>query len=155
MDSKVPGIEPIEVAIDVDAPPADCYERFTAGFGEWWPTLTHSLSRHADTRCALEAREGGRLFETAPDGTEHVWGSITTIVPGERLRFSWHPGREADSAQWVEVSFERTGRGSRVTLTHGGWETLGEIAPILRREYVPGWQQVFGELFGAYARRRH
>ena len=82
-------------------------------------------------------------------------GGATTALPGERLRFSWHPGREADSAQWVEVSFERMGRGSRVTLTHGGWETLGEIAPILRREYVPGWQQVFGELFGAYARRRH
>jgi hypothetical protein len=47
------------------------------------------------------------------------------------------------------------GQGSRVILTHGGWEALGEIASVLRREYVPGWQHVFGDLFGGYARRRH
>ena len=155
MDTPAPGAEPIEIAIDVGALPALCYERFTEGFGEWWPTLTHSLSRHADTRCALEARAGGRVFETAPDGTLHVWGRVTRVVPGESLRFSWHPGREAESAQWVDVSFKAAGPGSRVTLIHGGWEALGEIAPILRREYDHGWQHVFGELFGAYVRRRH
>jgi uncharacterized protein YndB with AHSA1/START domain len=155
MESRLPDIEPIEITIEVDVAPAACYERFTAGFGEWWPALTHSLSRDEQTRCALEAHEGGRLFEMAPDGTVHVWGVITAAVPGERLGFSWHPGREAESAQWVDVSFEPAGQGSRVTLTHGGWEALGEIAPVLRREYVQGWQQVFGGLFRAYARRRH
>jgi uncharacterized protein YndB with AHSA1/START domain len=155
MEAPAPDIEPIEIAIEVEALPAVCYERFTQGFGEWWPTLTHSLSRHADTRCALEAREGGRLFETVPDGTEHVWGMVTAVIPGERLRFTWHPGRDVESAQWVEVSFEPAGPGSRVKLVHGGWEALGEIAPILRREYAHGWQHVFAELFGAYARRRH
>jgi hypothetical protein len=153
--TSVPGAEPIEISIDVDALPTVCFERFTEGFGQWWPTLTHSLSRHADTRCALEAREGGRLFETAPDGTLHLWGTVTRIIPGKSLRFSWHPGREAESAQWVDVSFEAAGPGSRVVLVHGGWEALGEIAPILRREYAHGWQHVFGELFGSYARRRH
>jgi uncharacterized protein YndB with AHSA1/START domain len=155
MQSPADGIEPIEIVIEVDTLPVACFELFTAGFGEWWPVLTHSLSRDQATRCALEAHAGGRLFETAPDGTEHLWGTITAVVPGERLTFSWHPGREAESAQWVDVSFEPAGQGSRVTLTHGGWERLGEIAPILRREYLPGWQHVFAELFGGYARRRH
>ena len=73
--------------------------------------------------------------------------------PGRRLRFTWHPGREAESAQWVEVRFESAAAGSRVTLTHGGWEALGEIAPILRREYAAGWLDVFGRIFAAYAGR--
>jgi uncharacterized protein YndB with AHSA1/START domain len=155
MATPMAGAEPIEITIEVDVSPAVCYERFTAGFGEWWPTLTHSLSRHADTRCKLQAHAGGRLFETAPDGTEHTWGFVTGLVAGERLGLTWYPGREAESAQWIEVTFEPAGQGSRVTLVHGGWEALGEIAPILRREYAHGWQHVFGELFGAYARRRH
>jgi len=155
MEPGAPDTEPIELAIEVDVLPAVCYQRFTTGFGEWWPTLTHSLSRHADTRCTLEAREGGRLFETGPDGSLHVWGTVTDVIPGKSLGFSWHPGREAESAQWVRVAFDAAGQGSRVTLVHGGWEALGEIAPILRREYAHGWQHVFGELFGAYARRRH
>lgn len=145
------GVEPIVLSIDLDATSMQAYRRFTAGFGEWWPVLTHSLSRNPATRCALEARAGGRVFELSPDGTEHRWGEVSAASAGELLRFSWHPGREADSAQWVEVAFEPRTEGCRVTLTHGGWEALGEIAPILRREYVPGWQHVFGELFARYA----
>jgi hypothetical protein len=147
------GLEPISLSIDLDTTPADAYRRFTEGFGEWWPVLTHSLSRDASTRCALEARPGGRLYEVAPDGSEHLWGRVAEASAGTGLRFSWHPGREAESAQWVEVAFEPVGQGCRATLTHGGWERLGEIGPLLRREYVPGWQHVFGELFGRFAAR--
>jgi uncharacterized protein YndB with AHSA1/START domain len=155
MTTTDPDITPIVLTLDLEGSPAQAYERFTAGFGQWWPALTHSLSREAATRCTLEARVGGRVFETAPDGTEHLWGRVTALIPGERLAFTWHPGREAASAQVVELHFEQAGAGTRVTLTHGGWAALGEIAPILRREYVPGWRHVFGELFAAFARRRH
>ncbi len=145
------GLEPIVLSIDLDTTPTEAYLRFSEGFGEWWPVLTHSLSRDARTCCALEARPGGRVFEVAPDGTEHPWGEVSTATPGSWFGFSWHPGREADSAQWITVTFEPHGQGCRATLTHGGWEALGEIAPILRREYVPGWRLVFGELFAGYA----
>jgi uncharacterized protein YndB with AHSA1/START domain len=151
MSASETGLEPIILSIDLDTTPAEAYRRFTEGFGDWWPVLTHSLSRDASTRCALEARPGGRLYEVAPDGVEHLWGRVAEASTGSRLRFSWYPGREADSAQWVEVAFERAGQGCRATLTHGGWESLGEIAPLLRREYVPGWQHVFGELFARFA----
>jgi uncharacterized protein YndB with AHSA1/START domain len=148
-------LAPIELAIDLDAGSEACFERFTEGFGEWWPTLTHSLSRESATRCAFEPRAGGRVFETAPGGVEHEWGTVTAAVPGSRVRFTWHPGRDTASAQWVEVYFEPAGGGCRAVLTHGGWEALGEIAPLMRREYVSGWQHVFGTLFAAYASRRH
>jgi len=42
------------------------------------------------------------------------------------------------------------GTGSRVTLTHGGWGALGEIAAILRREYASGRQIVLGEAFADF-----
>jgi len=145
------GLEPIVLSIDLDATPAEAYRHFTEGFGGWWPVRTHSLSRDARTRCELEAWPGGRLLEVAPDGAEHLWGRIEAAAPGKGLRFSWHPGREEDSAQWVEVAFEPRGEGCRATLSHGGWEALGEIAPLLRREYLPGWHHVFGDLFARFA----
>ena len=148
-------LAPIVVAIDLEESPDSCYLRFTTGFSDWWPVLTHSLSRHQETRCVFEPFAGGRVFETTPDGTVHLWGTVTATEQGRALRFSWHPGREPATAQWVAVRFEPSGHGCRVTLTHGGWEALGEIAPIMRREYLPGWQHVFGELYGRYAGRRH
>ena len=72
--------------------------------------------------------------------------------PGQAPAFSWHPGREPESAQWVDVEFVAVGAGTRVTLTHGGWEALGEIAPILRREYASGWRDVLEKHFAGRAR---
>lgn len=147
-------IGPIVMEIELGVGPEQAFEAFVSGFGDWWPVLSHSLSRNPQTRCAFEAIAGGRIVEMAPDGAQHLWGSVTGIEPGRRLRFTWHPGREAASAQWVEVSFEATGQGCRATLVHGGWDRLGEIAELLRREYMPGWRKVFGECFAEYARRR-
>ena len=147
--------DPIELAIDLPVPADIAYEAFTRGFGDWWPVATHSLSRAAATRCRLEPKPGGAVDELAPDGARHVWGEVETVDPGRRIRFSWHPGRAADTAQWIELNFAPCAPGgSRVTLTHGGWEALGEIGPLLRQEYVPGWRRVLGESFASYLTRR-
>ena len=147
------GAEPIVVVIELAVPPGRAYEAFTSGFSEWWPAESHSLSRSAQTKCRLQAAEGGAVEEHGPGRAPERWGTVQAAQPGRRLRFTWHPGREAESAQWVEVRFESAAAGSRVTLTHGGWEALGEIAPILRREYAAGWLDVFGRIFAAYAGR--
>lgn len=145
--------EPIVVAVDLALSAEQAFTAFTEGFAEWWPTATHSMSRDPATRCRLEARLGGAIEELAPDGTRHVWGEIEALEPGRRILFSWYPGREPESAQWVEIEFEARRRGSRVTLTHGGWEALGEIGPLLRQEYLPGWRLVIEKRFADFSRR--
>jgi uncharacterized protein YndB with AHSA1/START domain len=147
-------VEPIVVSIDLAATPVRAFAAFTAQFADWWPVATHSLSRQAQARCRLEAAPGGALEERAPDGARHRWGTVESVDPGRRIRFTWHPGRGPDTGQWIEVEFSPRGTGSRVTLIHGGWDALGEIAPILRREYVSGWQNVFGKVFAEFADAR-
>ncbi len=143
--------DPIILSVDLAVAPAHAYEVFTGHFADWWPIATHSLSRHSATRCRFEALPGGAVDELAPDGTRHLWGEVQSIEPGRSIRFSWHPGREAASAQWIVVVFLPTASGSRVTLTHGGWEALGEIGLLLRQEYVSGWQNVLGVSYAGFA----
>lgn len=145
--------EPIVLAIELEVSPARAYHLFTEQFADWWPAETHSLSRDPATSCHLDACRGGVVDELAPDGTRHAWGEVLEVEPARRIRFSWYPGREPKTAQWIEVEFARAAGGSRVTLTHGGWEALGEIAPLLRHEYLPGWRQVFANRFAEYVRR--
>jgi len=153
MRGALADIEPIMVTVDLQLAPAEAYRRFVDEFAAWWPVLTHSLSRDPATRCRLEPVACGRLYETAPDGSEHLWGRVEQAEPGSRVCFTWHPGREPESAQRVTVSFAATSQGCRVTLVHGGWAALGEIAPLLRAQYVPGWQQVLGEHYARHAQR--
>jgi uncharacterized protein YndB with AHSA1/START domain len=151
----VDALEPIVLSIDLPVAPTTAFELFASSFTAWWPAATHSLSRDSATTCHLECVQGGAVEEQSPSGARHRWGTVEALEPGHRLRFTWHPGREPDCAQWVEVTFEPLGGGSRVTLTHGGWEALGEIAPILRREYASGWQIVLGECFARFAQGAH
>ena len=60
---------------------------------------------------------------------------------------TWHPGREADTAQEVEVRFTEASGGTLVELEHRGWASLGAQAAEMREGYVGGWEHVLGECF--------
>lgn len=135
-------IEPIIVSVDVPLPPADAHRLFTEGMTTWWPLTGHSIfdDRAASVRFPTQA--GDPIVEFSRDGDEAVWGTLLENEPGAALRFTWHPGRPADTAQEIEVDFAPTEGGTRVTLTHGGWEVLAD--PDMRAGYDSGWVLVLG-----------
>jgi hypothetical protein len=82
-----------------------------------------------------------------PPTTAAIWGTVIAWEPARRVAFTWHPGREPESAQEVEVRFVTTEAGTRVELEHRGWERLGETARATRDSYDQGWDGVFGDCF--------
>jgi uncharacterized protein YndB with AHSA1/START domain len=111
---------------------------------EWWPLSTHSVSESAEATCEIEGRVGGRVFETGPDGAEHLWGTVTAWEPPRRLAFTWHPGRSVDTRLEVEIAFHPAGKETRVELIHSGWEHLGKEGAGMRAGYDKGWDFVLG-----------
>ena len=57
----------------------------------------------------------------------------------------------AEQEQLVEVRFAAEDRGTRVELTHSGWEKLGEAAASRRERYDRGWRTIFEHDFVEYA----
>jgi Activator of Hsp90 ATPase homolog 1-like protein len=145
-------IEPIVVTVPLGCPPERAFAYFTRDIATWWPLATHSVCADRAATVAFEPRSGGRLFETDREGNVHIWGLVSEWNPPGRLRFSWHPGHEEATAQWVEVTFVPNPKGTLVTLTHGGWEALGERAMTTRTNYSGGWPKVIGTLFANYVR---
>jgi hypothetical protein len=141
---------PVVAEVVVPCPPDRAFDYFARDIGRWWPLDTHSVGRANARGVRFEPRVGGRLVETLAEGSEAAWGTVETWCPGERLRFSWHPGREPATAQWVEIAFAPHRDGTRVVLTHGGWERLGERAAATREGYVGGWAFVLGERYGGH-----
>lgn len=74
------------------------------------------------------------------------WGQVLAWEPAERVVFTLHPGRTPEYATEVEVLFQPEGSGTRVTLTHRGWERiaglLGESAEMEYRGYEGGWDHI-------------
>ena len=125
----------------------EAFEVFTTGMARWWPLDRYSISLERARTCAIEPRVGGEIYEVSEDGERLVWGRVVVFEPPERLVVTWHPGREPQTAQEVEVRFSDTPEGALVELEHRGWAALGDDARKSRPSYSKGWDCVLGECF--------
>jgi uncharacterized protein YndB with AHSA1/START domain len=160
MMNKSVSIEPVVKTVTLACTPEEAFRYFTADFSLWWPAATHSVVAYAsefkDKPAAVifEPRIGGRIFERAPSGQEHVWGSVLAWEPPARVEFSFHPGRDESVAQTVEVRFSSAPEGAKVVLTHSGWEKLGANGQKARDSYDQGWEGVFITGYREYTENR-
>ena len=143
-------VPPIVKGVTVRAAPERAFAFFVRDFSRWWPLAqTHTGPDPMD--CAIEPRVGGRVFERAADGRETPWGTVLAYQPPHRIAFSWVVQLSAEQAQLVDIRFTPEADGTRIELTHSGWEKLGDAAASLRERYDRGWGTVFERHFANYA----
>jgi uncharacterized protein YndB with AHSA1/START domain len=143
-------VPPIVKSVVVRTPPPRAFEMFASELARWWP-LAQFHTGPDPVDCAIEPRVGGRVFERAKDGRETMWGTVTAYQPPAHLAFSWIVGLSADQARQIDVRFIPEDGGTRVELTHSGWETLGDAAAALRERYDQGWGTLVERFFADYA----
>lgn len=135
-------LPPIHTSINVSWTPEQAFERFTTRMASWWPLSSHSVGAARAESVVMDPRVGGEIVERIRGGTESVWGSILEWNPPTHFTMAWHPGKEASTATRVTVRFVPDETGTRVELTHTGWEALGSLATTARRGYPMGWAYV-------------
>jgi Activator of Hsp90 ATPase homolog 1-like protein len=134
-------LTPLVKQVRVPCQPKQAFELFTARMSEWWPLQTHSVGEERAATVRLDGRVGGQLVEHLEDGRTDLWGTVTDWQPPTRFAMTWHPGRSADQATTVEVTFTPDGSSTIVTLTHSGWSNRDQPATA-RRSYDSGWDLV-------------
>jgi uncharacterized protein YndB with AHSA1/START domain len=135
--------ETIRKEVFVAASPETAFRVFTEAIAEWWPLQKYGIYIEETQGVAIEPEVGGRVVETAKDGRESVWGEVLDFEASSRLRFTWHPGRDADDEPTeVEVTFTADRDGTAVVLEHRGWENLSETRRAGREGYDNGWPGV-------------
>lgn len=135
--------DPINKTLEVPLTPAEAFAVFTEDMDVWWPKETFSVSG-AKAKVTFPSRKDGEIIETGEDGAVTVWGKLIAYDPGQYLAFTWHPGRSAEEATVVTVTFTQTTEGTRCDLTHGGFDILGDTADAVSTSYLHGWDMVLG-----------
>ena len=143
-------MEAVAHSVLVPLDPDAAFELFTGRFADWWPKDSHHISEADAAEVVLEPREGGRWFERADDGSECEWGHVKEIERPDRILLAWQltPEWNYDSdpakATEVEVTFVAEENGTRVTLTHRGFEVHGEAGAAMRESVSSegGWPQL-------------
>jgi len=121
----------VVVAIDVEVTPEIAFDVFTRELDAWWARgpRFRFLAPYAGTM-KLEPGVGGRLLHLAD--TEHVFvvGEVHVWEPPKRLALTWRlPNFAPDQVTQVDVRFEPVDDGTRVTVTHSGWDRIPAAHP--------------------------
>lgn len=135
-------LPPVRRTVEVRWDQAAAFHRFTDAIATWWPMRTHSVGQDRTERIVFDGRVGGEIYEVQRGGGRSVWGTVTAWEPPQRVAFTWHPGTSPDTAQQIEVRFVPVPDGTRLELTHSGWERLGPMARKARFGYGIGWVYV-------------
>ncbi len=129
----------IRKEIHVNVPVERAFEVFTAGLQDWWPMETHSFRKGV---ISVDWRVGGLAVETA-GGERFEWADVLEYEPPSALRLRWRVNPEKPPTE-VAVSFSAEGGGTRVVLTHAGWESFADRADEEFQGYTSGWDVVLG-----------
>lgn len=147
-------MQPVVKTMVVRRSPEDAFRLFTAEIARWWPLATHHLSPVPPVACAVEPGVGGRIYETAADGSERDWGRVTAWQPPHRFAMAWTVNVAEHEVTEVVVDFAAAAEGAEIRLEHRGWERLGGGRGAERRAgYEAGWDQVFVGGYGRLAGR--
>jgi hypothetical protein len=136
----------VEVAVSPDV----AFDVFTREIDAWYRVDRDTLpdiTRTAAIR--FEPHLGGRLLDVhdLATGEGRELGRVTVWEPGSRLVFVDNEGTE------IEVTFERRGAGTRVTLTHRGLDRLApRRARALRRSGWPSLAPLYRDHIAPNAR---
>ena len=135
-------LEPLRLAFDVGSTPADAFDVWTNRISTWWPTA-HTITGDSGSEIVIEPRVGGRIFERAPGGEEHDWGSVTVWEPPAQFGYRWHITSPPAEATLVEVRFTARPDGTTlVEIEHGGFDALGERGSARRADNLVGWREL-------------
>jgi hypothetical protein len=140
--------------VDVGVDPATAFHVFTEEIGSWYRSGRYSWNDPARAvGIRFEPGADGRLIEIwdAATGEGYEMGRVRVWEPGSRVVFEYRNAHLPPAPLTeVEVRFEPTGTGTRVTLEHRGFERL---PPGIGEEWAPRAWRTFMEWFAEHAGR--
>lgn len=144
-------------AVTVAADPPDAFRLFTEEIGLWWRRDTpYWNDRERGLTVRIEPGVGGRFVEVydLESGEGMEVGRVTAWEPGRRLALTWtQVGWPPDTTTALEITFEPAPGGTRVSLTHSGFEAVpGGLE--FAGGYEAGWHEVLGWFAGHAAAQR-
>ena len=144
----IPG-DQASATVSIAVAPAEAFAIFTEQIDAWWrrgPRFRNAPGDRGFIR--IEPGVGGRVFESFDNRVVEV-GRATVWDPPRRLVFEWRNSNFAPAEKTeVEVRFEPSTSGTRVTVVHRGWAALRPDHPARHGMPTPEFVRSTGMWWG-------
>jgi uncharacterized protein YndB with AHSA1/START domain len=144
----IPG-DQASAQVSIAVPPAEAFAFFTEKIESWWrrgPRFRNAPGDRGFIR--MEPGVGGRVFESFDDRVVEV-GRAIVWDPPRRLVFEWRNSNFAPAEKTeVEVRFEPTANGTRVTVVHRGWAAIRPDHPARHGQAASAFSRSVGLFWG-------
>lgn len=147
-------LDPVVRTIEVPCHQTMAFEVFVEHISSWWPLGKFSVSAmggQVARSVHIVPKEGGKIIETSPDGTEHSWGTVRLYEPSDFFSMNFHiaqPTEVVEELSIVDVRFTALGETStRVELSQHNWEAFGKRAEMMQGGYGSGWSMIFEQAY--------
>ena len=154
---------PIVAQVDVEVAPPAAFDLFTGDIGLWWRRDSpYWNDRDRALSVRIEPWPGGRFIEVydLDTGEGFEVGRVLEWQPGQRFSFTWTQVGWHDAHTRVTITFAPVEHGTRVTLTHDGFDALPDTIDGRRDGYAGGWPVILAWFaghtpFAGHIRRTH
>lgn len=149
---SLPPTTPVMHSTVVPVPPEAAFALYVDRPGRTHPAEGQS---GRPSRIVYEPFAGGRWYELGADGTRYEWGRVLAWEPPARLTLAWMVSAATGAwsfdpdptrASRVEITFTTEGDGTRVTVTHEGFERHGPTGGAIRWGVTAGWVEDLEDL---------
>ena len=128
--------------VDVPVDPGEAFRLFTDEIDDWYVRGRWSWNDpERAVAIRFEPGVGGRLVEVwdAETGEGYEMGRVLAWEPGRRVAWSFRNVHMQADGTVVDVRFQPSGAGTRVTLEHSGLEVLppDELERTRERAWLP------------------
>jgi uncharacterized protein YndB with AHSA1/START domain len=138
-----------QMEVEISGSAEAVWNALTEDIGAWWPADFYAGGRKGERSYHLEARLGGRMYESWADGGGVLWGTVVTLAPHKQLQVtgSTFPAWGGPSVWFATWDLEETGEATTVRFSEN---TLGRFSEEQAAGNRKAWRYLFGVALKAH-----
>jgi uncharacterized protein YndB with AHSA1/START domain len=131
-------INQLTLETDIAAAPERVWRALTENIGDWWPAEFFAGGNPGSRHYVLEAKPGGRMYETWDDGGGVLWGTVVTAQPNCALQVlgTVFPNWGGPNLWYGSWNLEEKDGGTKLTFSESA---MGKVSPSHIDQKTTGW----------------
>ncbi len=149
-DNPPTGTLQYQLEVEIHASSDRVWKALTEETNAWWLSDFHMVGEGSVV--SLDARAGGLLVESKPDGGSLLWYTVQMVMPGKSLHLVGHLAPEwgGPATTMLELVLEQQGDVTRLIVRDA---LFGRVNQDSAKSLEEGWTTLFSDGLRKYVER--